>query len=68
MSPKTWSLILSEQQDSTTTKTFSRFKYAEEFAQHLHANGYYFTMTNRFNVEHEEDGEVYVYDEFVVEW
>lgn len=50
------------------SKTFARFKYAEEFANGLHNQGHHFTLTNAFNVDHEEGGEHYTYDEFTVEW
>lgn len=52
-------------------RTFSRFKYAEEFAHGLHGAGLYFRLTNRFDVVHIEPGEEdepYMRDEFVVEW
>lgn len=52
-------------------KTFSRFKYAEEFAYGLYCDGKKFTMTVEFDVVHIEPGEEdepYVYDDFIVEW
>lgn len=50
-----------------STRTFARFKYAEEYAQDLLEDGHLFRLSVRPDVEHEDDGEVYVYDEFVVE-
>lgn len=43
--------------------TFSRWKYAEEAAPR---RGGDFFLTVKRNVDHEEDGETYTYDEFVL--
>lgn len=48
-------------------QTFPRWKYAEEEAKRLIDAGRLVTLSILPDVEHEEDGEVYVYDEFVVE-
>lgn len=48
-------------------RTFSRFKYAEKHARDLLRAGHLFAITMRPDAYHLEDGEDYVYDEFVVE-
>lgn len=50
------------------TRSFSRFKYAEEFCQDLTHARLSWQMTVKFDTEHEEDGETYIYDEFIVDW
>lgn len=50
-----------------TTQTFARFKYAEEYAHKLLQDRHLFRLSVRPDVEHEDDGEVYIYDEFIVE-
>lgn len=51
------------------SRTFSRYKYAEEFAADLTKARLPWRMNVEFDVEHlEEDDEVYVYDVYTVEW
>lgn len=49
-----------------TTQTFDRWKYAEEAAHELVRKKLPFQLTARYDVEHEEDGETYVHDDFVL--
>lgn len=50
-------------------RIFSRYKYAEEFCYELTGFRIPWRMNVEFDVEHmEEDGEIYVYDDFIVEW
>lgn len=50
------------------TEVYSRWKYAEEAAYDLIKAGHLIRLTMRPDVEHlDTDGEVYVYDDFVVE-
>lgn len=46
---------------------FSRWKYAEEQAKRLIDAGRLIRLTMLPDVAHEEDGEEYVYDEFILE-
>lgn len=48
--------------------TFSRFKYAEEFAFDRTRERKPWTMTVEYDVSHDDDGEEYIYDEFKVTW
>lgn len=50
------------------TRKFSRFKYAEEFCQELTRARLLWKMAVVYSIPHEEDGEQYIYDEFVVNW
>jgi hypothetical protein len=50
------------------SKRFSKFKYAEEFCQELTSERFPWQLTVQYDMPHVEDGEVYIYDEFVVDW
>lgn len=52
------------------SKTFSRFKYAEEFAYARYCEGQRFSLSVNYGIVHYEPGEdePYIYDDFIVEW
>lgn len=50
------------------TRKFIRFKYAEEFCQELTRSRLPWQMTVQFDMPHKEEDEIFLYDEFVVDW
>lgn len=53
---------------TTHEKKFDRWKYAEEAAHDLVRKKIPFTLTVAYDVAHEDDGETYTYDDFILSW